>query len=120
MRTVVLPASLLFLLAACGLLALAYGEVWLNPFSKGEAVWQSVVLWEIRLPRVLLAMLVGAVLGLSGAALQGLLRNPLADPGIVGVSACAAFGAVVVLYSGLASIVWFALPLGGMLGRACR
>jgi iron complex transport system permease protein len=59
---------------------------------------------------------VGAVLGLSGAALQGLLRNPLADPGIVGVSACAAFGAVVALYTGLANLAWFALPLGGMLG----
>jgi iron complex transport system permease protein len=66
----------------------------------------------------LLAILVGAVLGLSGAALQGLLRNPLADPAIVGVSACAAFGAVVVLYSGMASLVWFALPLGGMVGAA--
>jgi iron complex transport system permease protein len=104
------------LLAAIALLALAHGEVWLNPFAAGESDWQSVVLWEIRMPRVLLAMMVGAVLGLSGAALQGLLRNPLADPGIVGVSACAAFGAVVVLYSGLAGLAWFALPLGGMLG----
>ena len=116
MRSAALYPGLLVLLAVAALLALAHGEVWLNPFAGGEAEWQSVVLWEIRLPRVLLAILVGAVLGLSGAALQGLLRNPLADPGIVGVSACAAFGAVVVLYSGLAGLAWFALPLGGMLG----
>jgi iron complex transport system permease protein len=108
--------ALLLLLAAAVLLALAHGEVWLNPFAAAADNWQSVVLWEIRLPRVLLALCVGAVLGLSGAALQGLLRNPLADPGIVGVSACAAFGAVIVLYSGLAGLAWFALPLGGMLG----
>lgn len=111
-----LALLLLLLLTASSLLALSQGRVWLNPFAAGEAAWQATVLWEIRLPRVLLAMSVGAVLGLSGAALQGLLRNPLADPGIVGVSACAAFGAVVVLYTGLASLAWFALPLGGMLG----
>ncbi|MEP5764939.1 MAG: iron ABC transporter permease [Halieaceae bacterium] len=110
--------ALLLLLVAVSLLALAHGTVWLNPFAAATEAWQATVLWEIRLPRVLLAILVGAVLGLSGAALQGLLRNPLADPAIVGVSACAAFGAVVVLYSGLASLAWFALPLGGMLGAA--
>ena len=111
-----LAIVLILLLVISGLLSLAQGEVWLNPFAGGDATWQATVLWEIRLPRVLLAMAVGAVLGLSGAALQGLLRNPLADPAIVGVSACAAFGAVVVLYTGLAGAVWFALPLGGMLG----
>jgi iron complex transport system permease protein len=98
------------------LLALSHGQVWLNPFAGGDSAWQATVLWDIRLPRVLLAVFVGAVLGLAGAALQGLLRNPLADPGIIGVSSCAAFGAVVVLYSGLAGAFWFALPLGGMVG----
>jgi iron complex transport system permease protein len=112
-----LPISLL-LLALVALLALASGKVWLNPFVLADEGWQRVIVWEIRLPRVLLAMAVGAVLGLSGAALQGMLRNPLADPAIIGVSACAAFGAVIVLYSGLASLAWFALPLGGMLGAA--
>jgi iron complex transport system permease protein len=109
---------LLGLLLFAGLFALARGEVWLNPFSLGGEAWRATVLWEVRLPRVLLAVSVGAVLGLAGAALQGLLRNPLADPGIVGVSACAALGAVLVLYTGLASAVWFALPAGGMLGAA--
>lgn len=109
---------LLLALLLATVLGLAFGKVWLNPFAAVQEPWQATVLWEIRLPRVLLAILVGAVLGLSGAALQGLLRNPLADPAIVGVSACAAFGAVVVLYSGMASVVWFALPLGGMVGAA--
>ncbi len=116
MRSTWVLGLLLTLLVAVSLFALAYGEVWLNPLAAGEESWRYTVLWEIRLPRVLLAVLVGAVLGLSGAALQGLLRNPLADPGIVGVSACAALGAVVVLYSGLAAVAWFALPLGGMVG----
>ncbi len=116
MKTWLIVALLLALLLLVSLLALAFGEVWLNPLESGTESWRATVLWEIRLPRVLLAILVGAVLGLSGAALQGLLRNPLADPAIVGVSACAALGAVVVLYSGLAAAAWFALPLGGMVG----
>lgn len=116
MRTHFIVGLLTLLLLAVALLALAYGEVWLNPLATGDEEWRATVLWEIRLPRVLLAILVGGVLGLSGAALQGLLRNPLADPSIVGVSACAALGSVVVLYSGLAAVAWFTLPLGGMLG----
>jgi iron complex transport system permease protein len=61
-----------------------------------------IVVWEIRLPRAIAAYLVGATLGLSGAALQGLLRNPLAEPGVLGVSACAALGATLVLFYGAA------------------
>lgn len=61
----------------------------------------STILVELRLPRSILAILVGATLGLSGAALQGLLRNPLAEPGIIGVSASAALGAVIVFYFGI-------------------
>ena len=118
MNRAILPVALIALLLATALLSLSHGEVWLNPFAAGGEDWRATVLWEIRLPRVLLAVLVGGVLGLSGAALQGLLRNPLADPAIVGVSACAAFGAVVVLYSGLAALAWFALPLGGMIGAS--
>jgi len=78
----------------------------------------AVILLEIRLPRSLLAVLVGASLGLSGAALQGLLRNPLADPGIVGVSSMAAFGAVLVIYFGLTQLAVWTLPLAGMAGAA--
>jgi len=84
-------------------------------FSNTKSIDQ-LILFDIRLPRALLALFIGATLGLAGAALQGLLRNPLAEPGIIGVSNCAALGAVIVFYYGLANVVWFALPLGGLLG----
>ncbi len=74
------------------------------------------ILWQIRLPRVLLAALVGAALGGSGAALQGALRNPLADSGLLGVGGLAALGAVIAYYWGLARLFPPALPLGGLLG----
>ncbi len=79
----------------------------------------GLIVWQIRLPRVLLALLIGLVLGLSGAALQGLLRNPLAEPGLLGISPAAAFGAVAVFYSGLSGAFALALPLGGILGATC-
>jgi iron complex transport system permease protein len=71
---------------------------------------------EVRLPRALLGLLVGAALGLSGAALQGWLRNPLAEPGLIGVSSGAALGAVIAFYFGLASLTALAVPLMGMIG----
>ncbi|HPE72743.1 MAG TPA: iron ABC transporter permease [Candidatus Competibacter sp.] len=71
----------------------------------------ALIMLEIRLPRVVLGWMVGASLGLSGAALQGLLRNPLAEPGILGVSASAGLGAVLALYFGLAQVSAWALPL---------
>ena len=77
---------------------------------------ESMVLLDVRLPRALLAALVGGTLGFSGAALQGLLRNPLAEPGIIGVSNFAALGAVIVFYFGFADLAWYMLPLGGLLG----
>lgn len=77
-----------------------------------------VIVWELRVPRTLLAALIGASLGLSGAVLQGLLRNPLASPGVIGVSASAALGAVIAFYSGLAAAFSLGLPLGGMIGAA--
>src|SRR5690606_33444300 len=76
----------------------------------------GIILWQVRLPRQLLAICVGATLGIAGAALQGLLRNPLAGPDLVGVTSCAALGAVLTLYFGLAGLAWYALPLGGMAG----
>ena len=82
----------------------------------GEETLHSLILFDIRLPRALLAITVGATLGMAGAALQGLLRNPLAGPGLVGVSNCAALGAVLALYFGLGSLAWFAIPMAGMIG----
>lgn len=76
----------------------------------------AVILREVRLPRALIAIVVGATLGLCGAVMQGLFRNPLASPGLVGSSAGAAFGAVAVLYFGYQFVHPSAVPLAGMLG----
>lgn len=78
----------------------------------------ALIVREVRLPRTLLALAIGATLGLAGAALQGFLRNPLAEPGLIGVSAAASLGAVLVFYSGLAGLFAWALPAGGMAGAA--
>ncbi|MCR9219107.1 MAG: iron ABC transporter permease [Alphaproteobacteria bacterium] len=79
-----------------------------------DAAWDILI--EVRLPRVLLGAMVGVTLGLSGAALQGWLRNPLAEPGLIGASAAAALGAVIAFYFGIADWLRFALPAGGTLG----
>lgn len=84
--------------------------------TRGEKTLPAIVLVELRLPRALLGCFVGFSLGLAGAAMQGFLRNPLAEPGVVGVSGAAAFGAVATFYSGLSKIVPLALPAGGIAG----
>lgn len=71
---------------------------------------------DIRLPRALLGLMTGASLGLSGAAMQGYLRNPLAEPGLIGVSASAALGAVLALQTGVAGMFALALPLAALVG----
>lgn len=100
--------SLLFaaILAAI-VAAVLMGEVRLSPdqYVSALTAWASPpaeILWQVRAPRVALAGLVGAALGLSGALLQGLLRNPLADPGVLGVSAASAFMAALAIVAGLA------------------
>ncbi|WP_295806054.1 iron ABC transporter permease [uncultured Nitratireductor sp.] len=80
----------------------------------GEAA--SIIMREIRLPRAVLGLAIGVSLGLSGAVLQGFLRNPLAEPGVIGVSSMAALGAVVMFYSGLAGSSLYALPAGALIG----
>jgi iron complex transport system permease protein len=82
------------------------------------ALPDRLILLQIRLPRTLLAALVGGGLGLSGAVLQGALRNPLADPGLLGVTGAAGLGAALVFYWGLAQSFAPALPLGGLAGAA--
>jgi iron complex transport system permease protein len=81
--------------------------------SHGTA---AIIAREIRLPRALLALVVGAALGASGAALQGLFRNPLADPGVTGVTSSAGFGAVVAMYFGFAAINPIVLPASAIAG----
>jgi iron complex transport system permease protein len=83
---------------------------------SGRPTLPAMVLWELRIPRALLGGLVGFSLGLTGAAMQGYLRNPLADPGILGISSAAALGSVLVFYGGLAASLSLALPLGGIAG----
>ncbi|MEM6946222.1 MAG: iron chelate uptake ABC transporter family permease subunit, partial [Pseudomonadota bacterium] len=80
--------------------------------SSAEA--RVLVMQEIRLPRAILGLTIGASLGLSGAALQGYLRNPLAEPGLIGVSASAALGAVLAIYTGLSAAFPLALPLSAL------
>ncbi|GGB71714.1 ABC transporter permease [Blastomonas aquatica] len=90
-------------IAAAMMLSLIAGKVWipLDAWVAGDPRWPIIA--ELRLPRTLLAAMVGAALGLSGAAMQGYLRNPLADPGLFGVSSGAALGAVISLYFGYAA-----------------
>lgn len=76
----------------------------------------TLVMREIRLPRALLAILIGASLGLAGAAMQGYLRNPLAEPGLIGVSGSAALGAVLAIHTGLSASFALGLPLAALTG----
>ncbi len=105
------------LLLAAGL-SVAAGKVWVPLDAWTAADPRSIIIVELRLPRTVLAILVGAALGLSGAVMQGYLRNPLADPGLFGVSSGAAFGAVLALYFGYAAQMWllpgFALTGAGI------
>ena len=83
--------------------------------GDGDPIARNI-LFQLRLPRALLALLVGAMLGAGGAALQGYLRNPLADPGVLGTSSSAALGAVIALYFGFAAASPLTLPLFGIAG----
>src|SRR5712691_3440842 len=111
------------LLACAILLAVAFGAVWISPWDSVRLMaWKlhliarptaippstAVILFQLRLPRVLLAALVGAALAVAGTVFQALFRNPMADPAIIGVSSGAALGAIVVILAG-----WGA-ALGGM------
>lgn len=112
-----LSAVLLVLTALAALASLAFGTVSLAPdrviaalLGKGDPIASTIVL-DLRMPRMLLGLLVGAMLGLAGAALQGFLRNPLAEPSVLGASNAAALGAVIALYFGIAELHPALLPL---------
>ncbi len=116
--TLVLCATVAALLTASlviGYTELSVGDALLGLIGVGEPS-HIIIARELRLPRALLAAAVGAALGLCGAALQGLLRNPLAEPGNIGVTSGAALGAVIMLYFGFASASIWALPAGAMAG----
>ena len=121
-RTLPLSLGLAGLAVACVLLAcligtapLGVGELAAALVGAGDPA-HRVIVWEIRLPRALAALLVGVALGASGAALQGLLRNPLAEPGVLGVSAMASLAACVAIYWGLVAQFAPALPLAAIGG----
>jgi iron complex transport system permease protein len=109
----VLAATLSAALCAAVLIGRSSGG---PTFGLGETEVAVPIFWELRAPRALLGLLVGGSLGLCGAALQGLLRNPLAEPGILGASSGAALGAVIAFYFGLAGQQSVLLPLGAVTG----
>ena len=98
-------ASLLF-----GAVDLSVARLFAAATGSGDKV-ASIILFDLRLPRTVLALAVGAMLGLAGAALQGYLRNPLAEPSVLGTSNAAALGGVAAIYFGLAEIHPIILPL---------
>jgi len=115
-RAPALTVLLLAIVVVAGCASLMVGPAPIRPgavlaalVGQADAITRDIVL-QIRAPRAILAVLIGAVLGLSGAALQGLLRNPLADPAVIGTSNAAALGAVIALYFGLARSFPLALP----------
>ena len=88
----------------------------LRALTGGGNAAAVIVMQEIRLPRAVLGAMIGASLGMSGAVLQGYLRNPLAEPGLIGVSGGASLGAVLAIYTGLSQAVPLALPLLALAG----
>jgi iron complex transport system permease protein len=113
-----LNLSLIALLVLAFCASLLAGRVWLPPvalLSPRDSL-AGLIIQDIRLPRTVLALIVGAVLGLSGAVLQGFTRNPLAEPALLGVSSGAALGAIIAIYFGLAALSPITGPLMGMVG----
>jgi len=121
-RTIPMSLVAILVLAFAAGASLFLGRVNISPHQILDGLFSSdvnlarLVVVELRLPRTVLAILVGGALGLSGAVLQGLLRNPLAEPGLLGVSSGAALGAVVSIYFSLATAFSLATPLLGLVG----
>src|SRR3977135_2458967 len=113
-------AALVILVVLLVLISLGVGPVRLSPVSVIDALFgggsdvQQVIVREIRLPRTILGFAIGAMLGLSGAAMQGLLRNPLASPSLFGAPQSAGLGAVLVIALGLADVRSYALPVAAI------
>lgn len=105
------------IVAACtlGSTPMEFSRVLAALFGE-STIGDKIVIWQIRLPRALSAFVVGAALGASGAALQGLLRNPLAEPGVLGVTATSSLFATFALYYGFAASSGFLLPIYAIAG----
>ncbi|SFM30060.1 iron complex transport system permease protein [Bradyrhizobium sp. NFR13] len=119
-RRMIATIALVGLITLLALGSLGTGPVKLSPLTVLDALFgggsdvQQTIVREIRLPRAVLALAIGAILGLSGAALQGLLRNPLASPSLFGAPQAAAFGAVLMISLGWADVRSWALPVAGI------
>ncbi len=117
-----LPLGLFMLVLLSFALALISGTAAIGPMDAVGALFgfgtpeRVLIIQEIRFPRALAAFVAGAALGSSGAALQGLLRNPLAEPGVLGVTAAASLGGILAIYTGLAALGGLAIPVGAILG----
>jgi len=115
------PKKLMVMLSAVvtilGIVSLASGRVWIGPeqWLSLDTLSQTLM-WDLRLPRTLLGLMVGASLGLCGAALQGFTRNPLADPALLGISAMAALGAILSIYLGLSGLEPWVLAAAAITG----
>ena len=109
---VLLAGAILSLMTGAAPLSLA--QLWSGALRQDRVA--EIIVWDIRLPRLILSVTIGGFLGLSGAALQGLLRNPLAEAAIFGAPQTAALGAVVVLYFGVADALSFWLPVAAIFG----
>jgi iron complex transport system permease protein len=113
---VALAALAVFVLAA-----LAVGDLWLSPGRIWAGLWRedelaATILWQIRVPRLCVAVLVGAALSASGLIMQAYFRNSLASPGLLGVSAGGAAGAVVAIAAGWATLSFLFLPMAAIVG----
>ena len=119
-RLMIATTGLAALVVLLALGSLGIGPVRLSPLTVTDALFgggsdtQRIIVGEIRLPRMILGLAIGAILGLSGAALQGLLRNPLASPSLFGAPQSAAFGAVLMIALGWADVRSYALPVAGI------
>jgi len=121
-RPHLLFAGLAALVAALFLASLLIGPAGIGPGESLAALFRgdddllALVMRELRLPRAILGLMVGAALGMAGAVLQGFLRNPLAEPGLIGTSASAALGAVLAIQTGLSAAFPLGLPLAALAG----
>ena len=124
----VVIAALFAALAAAALIALKTGQVAIgwselgrvlaDPFGRAGVEAEARIVLDLRFPRILLAIVVGAALGASGTAVQAVLRNPLADPYLLGLSGGAALGAVLVLVTGASQATPLLLPAAAFAGAA--
>ncbi len=102
-------AALLFILALTAIISIFIGTVRISPFAQWQDYYGTII-YDIRLPRIFLCIIVGAGLAVAGAIFQGLLRNPLADPFIIGTSSGAGLGAVIAIFLGV-SLSNLGIPL---------